>query len=216
MKTLVPGIALILTALNIAAFEVSNAADAAIEPAGIYQTIDVRLADDTIKALHDYKGEARGKIINTILAKPENFAPPVLYVLSSVLFNDDKKDEAAFWFYAGQLRGRIDANICADKTARSAIAEMNQRLGPRINEYAFKDIAKLTNTVERVLAWEEQTPCNYDRRWINLHGLAAVDGETNAPLSAPKEQWEAIRKRTRDEYRSEFHKEIAEFNQRKH
>ena len=197
------------------AFFVATAADVPIEPTGIYKTIDVRLADDTIKALHDYKGAARGKIINTILAKPENFAPPVLYVLSSVLFNNDRKDEAMFWFYAGQLRGRIDANICADKTARSAIAEMNQRLGPRINEYAFADIPKLTNTVERVLAWEEQTPCNYDRRWINLHGMAAVDAETNAPLSAPKEQWEAIRKQTREEYRSAFHEVIAAVLSRK-
>jgi hypothetical protein len=192
-----------------------TAADIAVEPTGIYKTIDVRLVDDTIKALHDSKGEARGKIVNTIIEKPENFAPPVLYVLSSVLFEDDKKDEAVFWFYAGQLRGRIDANICADKTARTAIAEMNQRLGPRINAYGFADIPKLTNTVERVLAWEEETPCNYDRRWINLHGMAAMNGETNSPLSAPKEKWEAIRKQTRDEYRSTFNQALAEFNQRK-
>lgn len=193
-----------------------NAADVPSEPVGIYKTIDVRLVNDTIRALRDNKGPARGKIVTTIVAKPENFAPPVLYVLSSVLFEDERKDEAMFWFYAGQLRGRIDANICADKTARSAIAEMNQRLGPRINEYAFKDIPKLTNIVERVLAWEEQTPCNYDRRWINLHGMAAMNDETNSTLSAPKEQWEAIRKQTRDEYRSTFHEAIAEFNRRKH
>jgi hypothetical protein len=199
------------------ALYVAIAADeVAIEPAGIYKTIDVRLCNDTIKALHDYKGEARAKIISNILAKPENFAPPVLYVLSSVLFDDDRKDEAMFWFYAGQLRGRIDANICADKTARVAVAEMNQRLGPRVNEYAFKDIPKLTNTVERVLVWEEQTPCNYDRRWINLHGMAAMNDETNSPLSAPKEQWEAIRKQTRDEYRSAFHEAIAAVTSRKH
>lgn len=212
MKQIFASIFSLCTAVQL----IANAADAPIEPSGIYKTIDVRLADDTIKALHDYQGEARGKIINTILAKPENFAPPVLYVLSSVLFDDDRKDEAMFWFYAGQLRGRIDATICADKTARVAIAEMNQRLGPRINGYAFKNISKLTNSVERVLAWEEQTPCNYDRRWINLHGMAAVNGETNSPLSAPKEQWETIRKQTRDQYRSAFHEAITGFNQRKH
>jgi hypothetical protein len=186
-----------------------------IESSDIYKSIEVRLANDTIKALHDRKDDARLEVIDTIRNHPEDFAPPVLYVLSSVLFEQNKKDEAVFWFYAGQLRGRIDANICADKSARAAIAEMNQRFGPPINQYSFKNIPLLTNTVERVLAWEENTPCHYDRRWINLHGMTAMTGDTNSLLSAPKEQWETIRKSTRDEYRSEFQKALAEFSKRK-
>ena len=194
----------------------AHAEDLAIEPSGIYKTIDVRLATDTIKALRDSKDAARIEVINSIAKTPEDFAPPVLYVLSSVLFEQDKKDEAVFWFYAGQLRGRIDANICADKSARAAVTEMNERFGPPINQYSFTNLSLLTNTVERILAWEEKTPCHYDRRWINLHGMAAMTGDTNAPLSAPKEQWEAIRKQTRDDYRSEFHQALARFNKLKH
>jgi len=191
-------------------------ADIPIEPTGVYKTIDVRLANDTIKALHDSKGEKRLQIIQKITDEPENFAPPVLYFLSSVLFEGGKKDEAMFWFYAGQLRGRIDANICADISAQAAMGELNQRFGLLINQYSFKDIPKLTNTVSQVLVWEEKTPCAYDRRWINLHGMNAVIGDTNSPLSAPKEQWEAIRKKTRDEYRSTFYEALAEFAKMKH
>jgi hypothetical protein len=194
----------------------AQGADIPIEPIGVYKTIDVRLANDTIKALHDSKGEKRVQIMQKITDEPENFAPPVLYFLSSLLFEQGKKDEATFWFYAGQLRGRIDANICADKSARAAIGELNQRFGMPINQYSFKDIPKLTNTVNQVLAWEEKTPCTYDRRWINLHGMNAVTGETNSPLSAPKEQWEAIRKSTRDDYRSSFYEALAQFNKIKH
>jgi hypothetical protein len=207
-----------LSALCFCAFALhfARADDAVIEPTGIYKTIDVHLATDTIKALRDSKGTARLEVIHAITAKPEDFAPPVLYVLSSVLFEQDKKDEAVFWFYAGQLRGRIDANICADKSARAAVAEMNERFGTPINQYSFENIPLLTNTVERVLAWEEKTPCHYDRRWINLHSMAAMTGDTSAPLSAPKEQWEAIRKQTRDDYRSEFHNALAKFNLLRH
>jgi hypothetical protein len=194
----------------------ASAADIPIEPSGAYKDIDVRLSIDTIKALRDFKGEKQTKVANTVIAKPGEFSPPVLYVLSSVLFEQGKKDDAVFWFYAGQLRGRIDANICADKTAASAIAALNQQFGPAINKYSFQNLSLLTNTVERVLVWEEKTPCHYDRRWINLHGMNGIVGETNAPLSAPQEQWEAIRKRTRDEYASGFHKALAEFNDRKH
>lgn len=194
---------------------IAHAADTVVEPSGIYKEIDMRLTVDTVKALHDFKGEKQMKVADAVIAKPENFAPPVLYMLSSVLFEQDKKDEAAFWFYAGQLRGRIDANICADKTAAAIIDAMNQKFGPPINQYSFKNLPLLTNTVERVLAWEEKTPCNYDRRWINLHGMNAMNNETNSALSAPPDQWETIRKRTRDDYRSQFHQAMALFNQRK-
>ena len=193
-----------------------SAADISVGPSGIYKTIDVRLANDTIKALHDIRDEKRLAVISAIRNRPEDFAPPVFYVLSSVLFEQNNKDEAVFWFYAGQLRGRIDANICADKSARSAVSALNQKFGAPINQYSFANMSLLTNTVERVLAWEENTPCRYDRRWINLHGMAAMNAETNAPLSAPKEQWEIIRKQTREEYRSEFHEALARFNKLKH
>jgi hypothetical protein len=195
---------------------IANAADIAIEPSGIYKEIDIRLAYDTMKALRDYTGEKRMNVANAIIAKPENFAPPVLYVLSSVLFEQGKKDDAVFWFYAAQLRGLIDANICADKSAVAAIGAMNQKFGTPINQYSSKNLPLLTNTVEAVLAWEEKTPCHYDRRWINLHGMNAMNDKTNSTLSAPPEQWEAIRKHTREEYASDFHKALAGFNQQKH
>lgn len=193
----------------------ANAGDIPVELSGVYKDIDVRLAYDTMKALHDYKGEKQLKVANAIIANSENFAPPVLYTLSSVLFEQGKKDEAMFWFYAGQLRARIDANICADKSARAAIDVLNQKFGPAINKYSFQNLSLLTNTVERVITWEENTPCHYDRRWINLHGMNAMNDDTNSTLSAPPEQWETIRKRTRDDYASELRKALATYGQLK-
>src|SRR6185312_4009701 len=99
----------------------ANAADVPAELPAAYQNIDVRLLIDTVKALREAKGDALGTVVGSITNHSENFAPPVLYVLSSVLFEQGKKDEAVFWFYAGQLRGRIDANICADRSVVAAI-----------------------------------------------------------------------------------------------
>lgn len=183
-----------------------------VKPSGIYKTIDVQLQNDTIKSLQKAKGKALEESIKKITNAPENYAPPVLYFLSSILFHGGKKDEAMFWFYAGQLRGRIDANICADKSAAGAIDALNAKFGPQINQYAFKDIPKLTNTVEKVVVWEEKTACNYDRRWINLEGMNAFSGDSNSALSAPKEQWDAIRKKTRDDYRSSFYEALKTIN----
>jgi hypothetical protein len=68
--------------------------------------------------------------------------------------------------------------------------------------------------VEKVLAWEEKTECKYDRRWINLEGMRVFSGDTNSPLSAPKEQWETIRKKTRDDYRSSFYEALKMFDEK--
>ena len=182
------------------------------EPSGIYKTIEVRLANDTIKSLKQGKAKARTEMIKKITSSPENYAPPVLYLTSSILFEDTKRDEAMFWFYAGQLRGRIDANICADKTAGSAVGALNDMFGVPINQYAFKDVSKLKQTVEKVLEWEEKTECNYDRRWINLHGMRAFSKDKNPVLSAPQEEWENIRRKTREEYRSSFYEMLNGLN----
>jgi hypothetical protein len=212
MKRIIPSSVCIFALVS----SIAKAADIPVEPSGIYKDIDVRLLTDTAKALRTYKGPAQQKVIDAVIAKPEAFAPPVLYLLSSVLFDQGKKDEAMFWYYAGQLRGRIDANICADRSAATAIGALNDKFGPPINQYSFKNIPLLTNTVERVLVWEEKTPCDYDRRWINLHGMDPIISETNSALSAPQNQWEAIRKRTRDDYRTQFHEAMAEFSKRQH
>jgi hypothetical protein len=193
-------------------FSAAYSKDIEVKPSAIYKNIDVQLMNDTVKSLQKARGKSRDELIKKISDSPENYAPPVFYLLSSAFFREDKKDEAMFWFYAGQLRGRIDANICADKSAGSAIDVLNEKFGPEINQYAFKDIPKLTNTVERVLAWEEKTGCNYDRRWINLEGMNVFSGDSSSPLSAPKEQWEAIRKKTRDDYRSSFYEALKTLN----
>jgi hypothetical protein len=46
--------------------------------------------------------------------------------------------------------------------------------------------------------------------------MDAMTGETNSTLSAPSDQWEVIRKRTRDEYRSGFYEALAKFKQHQH
>ena len=187
----------------------ARAADTPIEPSGIYKEIDVRLAFDTVKALRETKGEKQMIVANAVIARPEAYSPPVLYILSSVLFEQGRKEDAIFWLYAAQLRGRIDANICADKSAAKIINAMNGRFSQPLSQYASTNLALLSKMVDRVVAWEEKTPCNYDRRWINLHGGDAMTGNTNdSPLSAPLDQWEAIRTRTRDEFASEFHRRM--------
>ena len=193
---------------------------AAVTPKGEYAEIDTRLANETLQTLA--KGTARDtvKAIADIQAHPEKYAPPVFYALSNVLFAGEKKDDALFWFYAGQLRARFDANRCADATARQAVNVLNQNYGTLINPYAFQDIPKLEKLIPKIVAWDREIPHSYDHRWINLHGMNAMMsalGTVTTPtaLSLPKEQWDAIAEKTRVDYLSGFQEAMAQFKDRK-
>jgi len=185
---------------------------------GQYAKIDVRTLNETIRILKSGTDEQKQKKIGEIKAFPENYAPPVFYLLSDVLFQQGEKDDAAFWFYAGQLRARFDANRCADVSARDAVAVLNQEFGLPINQYMFHDIAKLEALIPKVVEWDRKTPHSYDPHWINLHGMDAMitglEGEKGRQregnLSLPKEQWEQIAENTRADYLDGFHQAVAQ------
>lgn len=170
--------------------------------------IDTRLANQAIHILIKGTPEQKRELFESIKARPEIYAPPVFYVLSHVLFQDGQKDEGAFWFYAGQLRARFDANRCAEASARQAVAVLNRSYGFLINQYVVHDIPKLESLISTVVEWDRKTPYHYDHRWINLHGLHAVlsglEGKSVAAtpdaLSVPEDQWDAIAEQTRADY----------------
>jgi hypothetical protein len=189
-----------------------------VEPRGEYANIDTRAAREAIEALSSGAPERKARTIAEVTAAPEKYAPPVFYALSRALFEQDKKDEAAFWYYAGQLRARFDAYRCADVSARQAVSLLNREYGGPINKHAMQDLAKLEALVERVVAWDRRTPHRYDHRWINLHGMGAIlsakEGAKPAPLSLPEQDWPAIADKTRQDYLSGLRKAIERRKQR--
>jgi hypothetical protein len=209
----------ILAALVGASLCLASAGGAAqetvLQPRGEFAQIDTRLANETIEVLAKGSAEEQQRTVQRVKDHPEDFAPPVFYVLSDALLQRGEKDDAAFWFYAGQLRARFDANRCADATARQAVNQLNRRFGPAINQHAFEDLPKLEALIARVVEWDRRTPHRYDHRWINLHGMGAtlsgLGGKpgASAVLSAPSEDWEKIAEKTRLDYLNGFEQAMA-------
>ncbi len=205
-------IAMLAGAIGITATNLASADSVTVQPSGEYALIDTRLASETLQVLANASAEDKQKTIAQIKASPDKYAPPVFYALSSVLFEGGEKDQAAFWFYAGQLRARFDANRCADISARESVAALNEEYGTPINEYTLQNLPKLEKLVLQVIEWDKKTPHNYDHRWINLHGMNAMIsslGGTGSslksrPVSLPKEQWDEIAETTRVEYLAQF------------
>lgn len=90
----------------------------------------------------------------------ENQHPSAYYILAQKLFQSEKKNEAVFWFYAGQLRYRfyLLANPNLSPSGDPAlIASFSEVIGRPINEYAFGDLKALDATIGKVLTWDQET-----------------------------------------------------------
>jgi hypothetical protein len=188
--------------------------DIQLEPKGIFSEIDVKKCNDIIILFSSNDFINKNKVIDIIIKHPNDFDPRIFYFLSNELFKKGKKEDAAFWFYVGQLKARIDANICADLTAGEAVDVLNNNFGEIINKYTFKNIPLLEKVMIKVIAFVKNSNENYDRRWINLHGIWAVksslDDKFEVPeLSLPKEQWASIKEKTINDYEESFKEVIT-------
>lgn len=181
-----------------------------VKPVGEYADIDVSHQNDLVKALTGSDSNAVKLAGEEALQNLDSANPVVLYVLSNVYFASDR-DGAAMIFYIAQMRARTDANLCADVSARQAVSILNNYFGPMINKHAFQTKERLTSILAKAISYVRSHEVKYDRRWINLHGLNAMslDGTVNpAPLSIPKDQWEATIKKTIDDYETDFNEAL--------
>jgi hypothetical protein len=83
--------------------------------------------------------------------------PAAYYILASKLFASGKKEEAVFWFYAGQLRYRFYLKATPDLPPSgdpALFASLSETVGRPLNEYAFGDIPRLAKTIDDVLQWD--------------------------------------------------------------
>lgn len=178
--------------------------------------IDTSSSDGVVERLSGDDEAVRADAVAEVEANPERFNPGVFYGMSAIHFAEDRPQDAMFWFYAGQLRGRFDVNRCADELAGVYLNKLNEQFGPAINRYAFQHLDELEATVARVIEFDRSTPHFYDPRWINLHTpaamTAAMKGESLDPttMSKPEAEWPAIAERTRAEYEAGFADALAQ------
>lgn len=105
--------------------------------------------------------------VPALVAAASSIHPAGLYVLAGKLFAEGKKDEAVFWFYAGQLRYRVhlachkDLDPSGDPALFGALSET---VGRPLNEYGFGDVPALAETLDKVIAWDKSTPDGFTDR----------------------------------------------------
>jgi hypothetical protein len=198
---------LIFSLLGIVILNSISAQNREIKLNQIFKTIDIKIHLETIKKLQISDSVQKKFIIDTILLRPNECIPPVLFVLSSELFKLGYKDTAVFWFYVAQIRGVIDGNICNDKSAKFGVMSLINDFGPHIVNYASIDSDKFIKIVSSSINYIRNNNEEYERRWICLYGNWAFEEgfedeiEKNGLIKA-EEKWELIKNKTLDDFQN--------------
>jgi hypothetical protein len=91
--------------------------------------------------------------------------PSFYYILAARLFAANRKDDAVYWFYAGQLRYRIRLACHPDlapDTEPALFGSLQETVGRQINDHAGADPRAWAATMERALAWDAATPNGFE------------------------------------------------------
>jgi hypothetical protein len=82
--------------------------------------------------------------------------PAFYYVLATRLFEANRKEDAGFWFYAGQLRYRIRL-ACHPELAPDGepalFASLSETAGAPINDFLGSDPGQWADVMRRALEW---------------------------------------------------------------
>lgn len=91
----------------------------------------------------------------------ESRHPSQMIVLAAHLFKTaDRRPDALFWYYAGQLRFRahLQCNPPAPGGEGALAGALFETVGSQINLYAGDDVDRWLTTIDKVLAWDAATP----------------------------------------------------------
>ena len=124
--------------------------------------------------------------LNAVLQQPDDRSAVVLLVGSAVAFNDQRLEDSAFLFYAGQLRLRFDERCFPPKETggRNPIDSMREyslELGAKINPAVMNEPQVFSKALARVARWKPRVPDAYspgyefDQRLTEEEARAAAE-----------------------------------------
>lgn len=89
--------------------------------------------------------------------------PLELFAPAAVMFQQGKKDDAVFWFYAAQVRTRYQ--LAFEKGDRGQLLTiMLMTVGTPINNYALQNVANFQRILAQVLEWDKASPNPFRER----------------------------------------------------
>lgn len=121
--------------------------------------------------------------------------PIAMWLLAKRLYDVDRRDEAVFWFYLGQLRWGTCLRQTPNCGGRERYGRLFETIGPDLNTHGFRSIPALQSTVDAVLAWDESHPDGFaadatikEQRRQGMREMVAYAQAHSAELDARHEE----------------------------
>ena len=144
--------------------------------------VGAQTASDMDKALAGLQGaKSEGEAaapLAYILSHAREAPSPHLFVASAAAMQSRHLEDAAFLFFAAQLRARSDL-ARFPPTAKGGdspavlLGALSQQVGSVVNPAILREPKSFANVISRISAWSLATPPSYDPTW--RHGTANAE-----------------------------------------
>lgn len=173
----------------------------AIEAQDEYARIEVEPSRSAMERLRSPDAAERSRALDEVLAQPSRYNPPVLMAMSAAVFERGDPEQGVFWYILGNTRAVADAQILTDRTAVPGVMTLRAVFGQPLKAYLIAHPDVEWTQTQRAVEWDRTHPVQYDRRWLSLHGMRAVQSALAAQegkpdgvdeITVPQEKWAAM------------------------
>jgi len=181
-----------------------------------------RITIDLLKSLkstaNDPSGDAFGgsrdeltRLIDAMVQDASLVSPTYLFLASKTAFNLGRLEDAAFLFYAAQLRAKFDLDRYSVPTQSADspaiyLGFLRQTIGDSINPAVMREPATFAAVVKRLEQWEI----------VPSPQAFYPEFETKPKLKLPPEQWPSHAASLRKEFMSVFGRQARLLNDREY
>lgn len=123
--------------------------------------------------------------LDALLKKPDECSALLLYTGAGVAFKEKKLEDAAFLFYAGQLRARFDQKCFPPQGTGGdnpfvLFAALSRTLGSSINPAVMAEPEIFSKALERIGKWSPKAPDGYSPGYKFKERLSEKDAHEAA------------------------------------
>ena len=129
-------------------------------------------ADDMSEALDQMQKskEEAAKAADFILANADRAPAANLFIASAVMLGRERTEDAAFLYYAAQMRRRLDVvrfppTGSGGDSPDVLLGALSQQIGAAVNPAILRQPKQLSAALDRIAAWAPATPKSYEPGW---------------------------------------------------
>jgi hypothetical protein len=143
-----------------------------------------------LKLIQSADATTREAALKKAVSDPNAYVPSILFEISKDLYARGQSEDATYWYSLARLRMLNDSDILVDTTAQSGLLTLVQTYGSGFSEYAPGHWDVVWQQLNRAVEWDRTNPPAYDRRWLALHGIRAIQSALPSPDGVTREKQE--------------------------